>query len=110
MSQVSRKYGAQHAEMRNHTAAVKRRAHRYKVAALSGALMLCPVIALPAESLRAPADPELTDLAARLKDRGQLSSEERRRLSTKLPDFFTRLSFPQSFPIPGLVAGSARPR
>ena len=68
--------------MHSHIAAAKRRAHRCKVAALAGALMLCPAIALPAESLRAPADPELTDLAARISDRVQLSSEERDWLAT----------------------------
>ncbi|MGB5614098.1 MAG: PAS domain-containing protein, partial [Sedimenticolaceae bacterium] len=83
MSQVSRKHGAKHAEMHRHIAAAKRRAHRCKVAALAGALMLCPVIALPAESLRAPADPDLTDLAAQISARVQLSSEEQDWLATR---------------------------
>ncbi|MGB5613555.1 MAG: hypothetical protein WBM67_12960, partial [Sedimenticolaceae bacterium] len=82
MSEASRKYSAERAEMHSHIAAAKRRAHRCKVATLAGALMLCPAIALPAESLRTPADPALTELAARIKDRVQLSSEERDWLAT----------------------------
>ncbi|MGB5764946.1 MAG: PAS domain-containing protein [Sedimenticolaceae bacterium] len=71
MSQVSRKYGAQHAEMHSHISA----AHRCKVAALAGALMLCPVIALPAESLRAPADKDYAiDRLLKRRDRPVLAS------------------------------------
>ena len=54
-----------------------------KLAALAFAALLCPIIAQPAESLRAPADSALTELASRIRDRVQLSSEERDWLATR---------------------------
>ncbi|MGB5605168.1 MAG: PAS domain S-box protein [Gammaproteobacteria bacterium] len=45
--------------------------------------MLCPIIAQPDGGLRAPADPELADLATRIRARVQLSTEEQGWLATR---------------------------
>ncbi|MGB5180032.1 MAG: PAS domain S-box protein, partial [Gammaproteobacteria bacterium] len=46
-------------------------------------LLLCPVIAQPDGALRAPADPELTDLATWIRGRVQLSADEQDWLATR---------------------------
>ena len=74
MHQVSRKYAGRHVGMNDLGAVAKLRARRCRAAAFGCALMLLPAIARPAEALREPADPALTDPGA--PGRVQLSSEE----------------------------------
>ena len=70
-------------EKMNRPTVCKACAHALQSVVLACLLLLCPVIVQSDGHLRAPADPELADLATRIRDRVQLSSEERDWLATR---------------------------